>query len=246
MFGLDESVASGITAIVAVDALAFTWLYLYRRHSTKYGATGGTPLILLAVILILMCSAHFVGLNRIWTSADVQSGSPELAITMILATVLPGIPPAIVFAALLIERLSELGTGGFVQMRTSRRPQQDYSLAQSLAARGNIAGALAQYEQYYTDEPKNPKPLLEAYRLLYRIDRRDEGARYLRRIMKDFEKNTGVWAQAATELANYLQNDAGNPDGAQHVLKEIVRKAGPTEYGRLAQARLQDVGPRSI
>lgn len=234
---LDNRLLVAVLVVLVSDSLAFTWLLGVWRQRSRGRAIGASP-VMLILVLAVMALAHFLGLKLVWEQFGYMAGDVVLATALVALTVLPGAPPTLLYAWILVELTAETSAYHAAGMGTARKQESDYSRAKSLGARGQVDAAVAAYREYYNADPKNPRPLFLAYRLLYMKERREEAAGLLREIMKTFTKDQETWARAATELANYYQNDQRDPARARHILHEIMKKAPKTEHGRLAGGRL--------
>lgn len=234
---LEHNLLIAVLVVLVSDSLAFVSLMAMRRRMTQ-GDTGAVSPVMLVLVLAVMAFAHYLALQLVWQQVDPLAADSATAITMIAVTIFPGAPPALLYAWILVESTAEHGVQRTAGMTTARKQESDYSRARTLGARGQVDAAVAAYREYYNADPKNAKPLFLAYRLLYMKQRREEAVEILREIMKTFAKDPQIWARAATELANYYQNDQKDAGRARHILHEIMKKAPKTEHGRLAGGRL--------
>lgn len=235
---LDNELLVAVLVVLVSDALAFSWLGGIRRQMSRGETSAASPLMLV-LVLSVMIFAHFLALQLVWQQVELLgSDDTSTGMMMIALTILPGAPPALLYAWILVESTAEYSVNRAAGLGTARKQESDYSRAKTLGARGQIDAAVAAYREYYNADPKNPRPLFLAYRLLYTKDRREESIEILREIMKTFAKDPKIWARAATELANYYQNDERDNGRARHILHEIMKKAPSTEHGRLAGGRL--------
>lgn len=236
-FMLDNNLLVAVLVVLVSDSLAFAWLVGVRRQMSRGAVAGASPLMLL-LVLAVMVFAHFLALRLVWQQIDPLAADSATAMAMVALTIFPGAPPALLYAWILVESTAEHSINRAAGFGTARKQESDYSRAKTLGARGQIDAAVAAYREYYNADPKNPKPLFQAYRLLYTKNRREESVEILREIMKTFSKDPQIWARAATELANYYQNDERDSGRARHILHDIMKKAPTTEHGRLAGGRL--------
>ena len=234
---LENELLIAVLVVIVSDSLAFAWLVGMRRAMSRGDVHAASPLMLV-LVLACMLLAHFLALRLVWQNVDPIAADSSTAMMMVALTIFPGAPPALLYAWILVESTTEHGVNRAVGMGTARKQESDYSRAKTLGARGQVDAAVAAYREYYNADPKNPKPLFLAYRLLYTKQRREESVDILREIMKTFAKDLDVWARAATELANYYQNDEKDSARARRILHEIMKKAPRTEQGRLAGGRL--------
>lgn len=246
---MPQDLLIAIVTVLISDTLAFAWLWDIRRKHQKHGTEHSIPITTLLMALLVMGLAHYLALSLVWKVAEVEIGGLDLSALMILMTILPGVPPTYLFGILMLESMTERSVEKAMGFGTARKQETDFSRAKALAAKGDVEGAIAEYRRHYRNDPTNARPLFQAYRLLYTKNRREEGATILREIMRSFNDNPDTWARAATELANYLQNDKRESAAARKVLHQIIKKAPKTKYGHLAHGRLVgtwDDKPREI
>lgn len=246
---MPQDLAIAIAVVFISDGLAFAWLWDMRHKHKARGSGHTVPITTLVMALLVVGLAHYLALNLVWKVAEVEIGGLDMSMLMIVMTILPGMPPAYLFGQLAIESMTETSVDKVMGFGTARKQETDFSRAKSLASKGDVEAAVAEYRRHYREDPANARPLFQAYRLLYTKNRRDEGADILREIMRAFDDTPETWARAATELANYLQNDKRESVAARKVLHQIIKKAPKTQYGRLAHGRLAgtwDEKPREI
>ena len=113
-----------------------------------------------------------------------------------------------------------------------------YGKARALAAKGCTIAAAREFRRYYEENPGEPKPLFAAATLLTRKKFYDEAEKMYRDILSAFDRDAGVWSEAACLLANLLETERRNKAAAEQVLRELALRAPRTEPGRAALQRL--------
>lgn len=114
----------------------------------------------------------------------------------------------------------------------SAAPRGEYSLAESLAARGRFEDAISVFQEAVAEDPDDPTPYLRIARISRdELDRPDEAIRWFRtarsearlggaelalvsRELIELYRKGGEPAKAAPELARLAEMRAGTPEGA--------------------------------
>lgn len=116
--------------------------------------------------------------------------------------------------------------------RGSAAPRREYSLAESLAARGRFEDAVSVFEEAVADHPDDPTPYLRIARISRdELDRPEDAVRWFRRARSEarlgeaelslvsrelieLHRKRGEPAKAAPELARLAKMRAGTPEAA--------------------------------
>jgi len=129
-------------------------------------------------------------------------------------------------------------TGLFLAGLSSPAPSR-YGKARKRAIEGDIEGALGEFWNYHRRNPKDPGPLLCAVAMFEKHNRFEEAAAVWRDILRVYQDNKTTWGEAALRLADLLEHHLDDSKAAQHLLREIQRRAPYSEPGRLATERLR-------
>jgi len=101
--------------------------------------------------------------------------------------------------------------------------KRDYSLAQSLAARGRYGDAVAAYQSHAVEFPDDPVPPLQLARLLGgRLQRHEEAAGWLRHARTHCTLTAGQELMVAQELVRIYVDELQAPRRAMPELSRIV------------------------
>jgi hypothetical protein len=103
-----------------------------------------------------------------------------------------------------------------------------------------VSDRIKEYRGIFSDSPSNPRPLFEAAQLFEHHEYFEEAAEAYREIIQLFHRDPAVWAEANFRLAVLHEDSLSNRLGALEILRRIIERAGDTEYGELAAARLHD------
>lgn len=145
--------------------------------------------------------------------------------------------------------------GGARMMGTIHNPQgrvaperRDYSYAQSLAARGDFAGAVREYERAVIEFPHDPEPYIRIARLKWRELQQPEDAVYwFKRVRTDAEVSLGQELLVTRELIELYRGDLNTPERAIPELARLIDRY-PDDPGievskrELAELRQQIAG----
>ncbi len=101
--------------------------------------------------------------------------------------------------------------------------KRDYSLAQSLVARGRYGAAVAAYQSHAVEFPDDPVPPLQLARLLGgRLQRHEEAAGWLRHARTHCTLTAGQELMVAQELVRIYVDELQAPRRAMPELSRIV------------------------
>jgi tetratricopeptide (TPR) repeat protein len=114
----------------------------------------------------------------------------------------------------------------------------DFSRARALARQGNVNEALKEYRGYFEENPGSATPLFEAAQFLEEQRRYGQCVGYYREIMKTFEHQKGVWAEASVRLAAIFSDYLNDWKQAEPILNEVAKTVPRTEQARQARERL--------
>jgi tetratricopeptide (TPR) repeat protein len=114
----------------------------------------------------------------------------------------------------------------------------DFSRARALARQGNVNEALKEYRGYFEENPGSATPLFEAAQFLEEQRRYGQCVGYYREIMKTFEHQKGVWAEAGVRLATIFSDYLNDWKKAEPILNEVAKTVPRTEQARQARERL--------
>ena len=120
--------------------------------------------------------------------------------------------------------------GGVRTVGTIHNPQgdvaperRDYSYAQSLAARGDFAGAVREYERAVVEFPHDPEPYIRIARLKRRELRQPEDAvHWFKRARTDAEISSGQELLVTRELIDLFRADLDTPARAIPELARLI------------------------
>ncbi|MDP7640457.1 MAG: hypothetical protein QGG73_12210 [Candidatus Hydrogenedentes bacterium] len=104
----------------------------------------------------------------------------------------------------------------------------DFSRALARARAGNVNGALKEYRGYFDENPKSSTSLLALPLYLEQQQLYEQCAGYYREIMKTFEQQKGVWAEAGVRLAGIFSDYLDDWKKAEPILKEVVNTVPQT------------------
>jgi tetratricopeptide (TPR) repeat protein len=114
----------------------------------------------------------------------------------------------------------------------------DFSRARALAQQGNVNEALKEYLGYFEENPGSATPLFEAAQFLEQQQRYAQSVGYYREIMKTFDHQKGVWAEAGVRLAAIFSDYLNDWKQAEPILNEVAKTVPRTEQARQARERL--------
>jgi len=148
-------------------------------------------------------------------------------------------PPIAIASVHLVDVFTKSTVNGLFLSGLSSPAPSRYGKARKRAIEEDLDGALAEFWVYHRQNPKDPGPLLCAVAMFEKHGRFEEAATVWRDILRVYQDNKTVWAEAALRLADLLDQHLDDPKAAQHLLREIKRRASYSEQGRLAAERLR-------
>jgi len=120
--------------------------------------------------------------------------------------------------------------------------KREYSLAASLAMRGEFAKAAAAYELAISEYPDDPEPYLCLARLLRDdMGRHEEAARWFKRARYETQISDGQALLASRELIELYTVQLGEPAKAAPELARLAEKYEGTPEGNWARDELAEV-----
>lgn len=120
--------------------------------------------------------------------------------------------------------------GGARMIGTIHNPQgrvaperRDYSFAQSLAARGDFAGAVREYERAVIEFPQDPEPYIRIARLKRReLQQPEDAVNWFKRARTDAEVSLGQELLVTRELIELYRGDLNTPERAIPELARLI------------------------
>jgi tetratricopeptide (TPR) repeat protein len=112
------------------------------------------------------------------------------------------------------------------------------------ASKGGDEGAhpaIKRYREAFKNNPDDPRPLLGAVALLDRDGEFTEAVDALQFVMRKFEDDEEVWADAAFRLGKTYEQHMDNNAGAAKMYREIIKRRPVTEHLSLARERLAEI-----
>lgn len=212
-------------------ALAIAGVILRRRMEGRIqkGFTTGFAVCGAAIVVHVLGAAPLA----IATRGDLMGTSAFLRINGYF-----GFIPAIVFARFFLEAVSSGGVEAIFGLNTGMVLESDFSRAKAMERGGDIPGAIAQYQRYFKEAPKNPQALFEIARLQAREKQYYEAADTCRQILSKFREDDAVWARASFQLADLLEQYLNDTNAAHHILRQILKRAPRSKHAQFARERL--------
>ncbi len=217
-------------ALIIVSGVLTAIGLAVRRHWGGYPPLG---VILLLLVVVCVTAAYFV----VPLAMSQGSGSPG-AMVGLCGGLLVAFPPIAIAGRLLAGSIGHSFTRNLMASSLISPQPSDYGKARACVVQEDITGALREYRNYYRESPKVPAPLFASARLLERYDRHEEAVTYYQEIIRTFEKQRTVWAEASLALASVYENHLGDVKTADYLLGLILRRARDLEQGRVAGARV--------
>ncbi len=185
---------------------------------------------MLRILTFSVPAGGFVGLL-----AGSRIGHPVLGL-LVGAALAALIPKAIVEAA------GKMGGTLYSPSGSSTPHKREYSLAASLAIRGEFAKAAAAYELAISEYPEDPEPYLCLARLLRdELGRHEEAARWFKRARSDSKISDGQALLASRELIELYTVQLREPAKAAPELACLAEKYDGTPEGDWARDMLAEV-----
>ncbi|MCH8346637.1 MAG: hypothetical protein IIC87_06895 [Chloroflexi bacterium] len=142
----------------------------------------------------------------------------------------------------IVESGAKMGSQIYNPSGSSTPHKRDYSMAASLAIRGQYAKAAAAYELAISEYPEDPEPYLCLARLLRDdMGRHEEAARWFKRARTDTHISAGQALLASRELIELYTVQLGEPAKAAPELARLAEKYKGTPEGDWARDELAEV-----
>lgn len=222
-----SEMAAGIVLIIAVDAVLFVTARTLT-NSVQTQSEKGLSIALAVGCCMIALAVHFAGI----IAAGILVGD---TITIAFASVLTGAAPATAFAVLLIESVSTRTTSFLTGSSGDAKEVIDLSLAQALVLKGDLDGAMKEYELAASMHPSSPDPLFGIEHLLIQLRRHDQAVDVCRDIINKFGQDTVVWIKASRHLAELLREHLDDPGGADFIERAIDLRAPEHHLGHIAE-----------
>lgn len=147
------------------------------------------------------------------------------------------------FGALFIaDRGGSVAASIYQPSGSSTPPIREYSLADSLVARGRIDEAAEAYQVLSEDFPNDPEPRLRHARLLRdKTQRYDESARIFKTVLTIPQLKPEVELVALRELVELCTHKLREPQRALPYLARIAQKFGATPTGAWASNEAKEI-----
>lgn len=140
------------------------------------------------------------------------------------------------------ERAGTMGASIFSPRGTSTPPVREYSLADSLAARGMLMEAAEAYELLAEDHPDDPEPCVRRARLLRdRMARPDEAADWFRKALAAKDLNAASEAALLKEICELYMYKIGSASKALPYLARLAQKHPSHPSAKWAKAQALEI-----
>lgn len=182
------------------------------------------------ILTFAVPAGGFVGLL-----AGSRMGHPVLG--LLVGAALAGLIPK-----LIVEAAGKMSGTLYHPSGSSTPHKREYSMAASLAIRGEFAKAAAAYELAISEYPEDPEPYLCLARLLRdELGRHEEAARWFKRARSDSKISDGQALLASRELIELYTVQLGEPAKAAPELARLAEKYAGTPEGDWARDALAEV-----
>lgn len=142
----------------------------------------------------------------------------------------------------IVESGAKIGSRIYNPSGSSTPHKREYSMAASLAIRGQYAKAAVAYELAISENPEDPEPYLCLARLLRDdMGRHEEAARWFKRARTDTHISAGQALLASRELIELYTVQLGEPAKAAPELARLAEKYEGTPEGDWARDELAEV-----
>lgn len=160
------------------------------------------------------------------------------------------VPAGLIIGTLLAGSIGLVIAGGFGDLSarlympggSSTPPARQYSLGDSLAARGRYAEAAAEFERAAAKYPHDPIPCLRLARLMRdSLDRPDDSVRWLRQAAARRDCDAAAQALAIREVVEVFTNRLQQPERALPDLARLAESHAGTPAGHWARREMADI-----
>ena len=125
---------------------------------------------------------------------------------------------------------------------SSTPKQREYSLAESLVARGMYDEAIAAFEEVIAEDPSDPTPYLRIARIYRdRLTGLDQAAGWFKRALDESSLSAGTATLARRELVELYVSRMGEPGRAAALLARTAEERAGTTEGEWAAEELTRV-----
>ncbi len=151
------------------------------------------------------------------------------------------------FALFMVEAGGRLGRTLYNPTGSSTPHKRDYSLAASLAIRGQHAEAAEAYEMAVSEYPEDPEPYLCLARMLRdEMGRPEDAIRWFKRARAEATVSDAQGLLISRELVEIYMVNLGEPARAAPELSRLAERYAGTPEGDWARDELADVKRRML
>lgn len=156
-----------------------------------------------------------------------------------------GVGMAVVYAGgtyLVASRAATAGASIYFSSGRSTPARAEYSLAESLAARGLLDEAVREYERHAAEQPRDPEPLWRLARLCRdRLDRPEDAVQWFQQILALETLTPAGRTLASRELVELYVRRLRMPERALPVLARLAERLPGTPDAAWARRELTEL-----
>lgn len=146
------------------------------------------------------------------------------------------------FARVLPNLLSSAGASIYAPSGSSTPAPPEYSLAQSLAVRGQFDAAIRTYEDAMQHHPHDPEPCIRIARILRdSLQRHDDAVTWFKRAREKSGITEGQELMVSREIAELYMFTLRAPSKALPELARLAQKHPGTPAGEWAKTNLREI-----
>jgi tetratricopeptide (TPR) repeat protein len=146
------------------------------------------------------------------------------------------------FGLLVPKLFSDAGSGIYAPSGSSTPAPPEYSLAQSLAVRGQFDAAMRTYEDAMQEHPDDPEPCIRIARILRdSLQRHEEAVTWFKRAREKNGITDGQEIMVSREISELYMFTLRSPTKAAPELARLAAKHPGTPAGEWAKTNLREI-----
>lgn len=175
------------------------------------------------VALLLRGAPYGAVIGLVAAAAAAIAGHQPLWVALLVGVAAAAIGTFLPY--LLASRGAEIGGSIYTPQGSSTPPIREYSLAESLVARGQLNEAVEAYELLVEDNPQDAEPAIRLARLLRdKLARFEEAAGWYRRALLKPKLEPSVEVALTRELIELYTHKLRTPNAALPYLKRLAER----------------------
>ena len=217
---------------VASPALIGIIIWTRRKHD------GMPPPALCALNLLLTTGTGAVTVIPFAYAFTSHSGNAMAALMSLCLGLVILLPPIVLAASDCAQVIGGWMAATLYDSSVLDPPPSTFGRANACVQRNDVPGALKEFRNYFSDNPKSPAPLFAAARVLEAHQLYRAAVQHYQEIADRFERQDPIWAEALLRMADVYTHYLDDRRKAEGYLRQIIQRARHLEQGKAAHQRL--------